>query len=86
MHLCDNNESGLFDLAAEISGVSPQTIIKLWPASVVDPRKVNEIFKKHSKGRDLSDVPARVFTGMMTLVDAINRAGSNMPITGSRRS
>ncbi len=27
LHLCDNNESGLFDLAAEISGVSPQTII-----------------------------------------------------------
>jgi branched-chain amino acid transport system substrate-binding protein len=41
--------------------------------------KVNEIFKKHSKGRDLSDVPARVFTGMMTLVDAINRAGSTDP-------
>ena len=41
--------------------------------------KVNEIFKKHSKGRDLSDVPARVFTGMMTLVDAINRAGSTEP-------
>jgi branched-chain amino acid transport system substrate-binding protein len=38
--------------------------------------KVNAIFKKHSKGRDLSDVPARVFTGFMTLLDAINRAGS----------
>lgn len=41
--------------------------------------KVNEIFKKHSNGRDLSDVPARVFTGMMTLLDAINRAGSTDP-------
>ena len=41
--------------------------------------KVNDIFKKHSNGRDLSDVPARVFTGMMTLIDAINRAGSTDP-------
>lgn len=41
--------------------------------------KVNEIFKKHSNGRGLSDVPARVFTGMVTLVDAINRAGSTDP-------
>lgn len=41
--------------------------------------KVNEIFKKHSNGRDLSDAPARAFTGMMTLLDAINRAGSTDP-------
>ena len=41
--------------------------------------KVNAIFKKHSNGRELSDVPARVFTGMMTLLDAINRAGSTDP-------
>jgi branched-chain amino acid transport system substrate-binding protein len=41
--------------------------------------KVNAIFKKHSNGRDLSDVPARVFTGFMTLVEAINRAGSTDP-------
>jgi branched-chain amino acid transport system substrate-binding protein len=41
--------------------------------------KVNDIFKKHSNGRDLSDVPARVFTGFMTLADALNRAGSTDP-------
>lgn len=41
--------------------------------------KVNVIFKKHSNGRSLSDVPARVFTGIMTLLDAINRAGSTDP-------
>ncbi|MEO8540632.1 MAG: polysaccharide biosynthesis protein, partial [bacterium] len=44
LHLLDNNESGLFDLAAELAGVSPQTIIKLWPANVVDQRKVDDIF------------------------------------------
>ncbi len=44
LHLLDNNESGLFDLAAELNGVSPQTIIKLWPASVVDERKLHDIF------------------------------------------
>jgi branched-chain amino acid transport system substrate-binding protein len=41
--------------------------------------KINSIFKKHSGGRDLSDVPAREFTGFMTLLDAINRAGSTDP-------
>ncbi len=41
--------------------------------------QVNELFKKHSGGRDLSDVPARAFTGFMVLADAINRAGSTKP-------
>jgi branched-chain amino acid transport system substrate-binding protein len=41
--------------------------------------KINTRFKKHSGGRDLSDVPVRAFTGFMTLVDAINRAGSTDP-------
>jgi branched-chain amino acid transport system substrate-binding protein len=40
---------------------------------------VNEMFKKVSGGRDLSDVPARVFTGFLVLADAINRAGSKEP-------
>ncbi len=42
-------------------------------------KDVNERFKKHSNGRDLSDVPVRAFTGFMTLLDAINRAGSTDP-------
>lgn len=46
LHLLDNNESGLFDLAAELSGVSPQTTIKLWPANVVDGRKVEDILHR----------------------------------------
>jgi branched-chain amino acid transport system substrate-binding protein len=41
--------------------------------------KVNELFKKNSGGRDLSDVPAREFTAFMVLMDAINRAGSTDP-------
>jgi len=41
--------------------------------------KVNALFKKHSGGRDLSDVPARAFTGFIALADAINRAGSTDP-------
>jgi branched-chain amino acid transport system substrate-binding protein len=43
-------------------------------------QEVNERFKKHSNGRDLSDVPVRAFTGFMTLMDAINRAGSTDPM------
>lgn len=44
LHLFDNNESGLFDLAAELAAVSPQTVIKLWPANVVDSEKVDDMF------------------------------------------
>ena len=40
---------------------------------------INEVFKKHSGGRDLSDVPARAFTGFMALAVAINNAGSTDP-------
>ena len=41
--------------------------------------EVNAAFKKHSNGRDLSDIPVRAFTGFMVLADAINRAGSTDP-------
>ena len=41
--------------------------------------QVNDLFKKHSGGRDLSDVPARAFTGFMALANAINNAGSTDP-------
>jgi branched-chain amino acid transport system substrate-binding protein len=41
--------------------------------------EINAAFKKHSNGRDLSDVPVRAFTGFMVLADAINRAGSTDP-------
>jgi branched-chain amino acid transport system substrate-binding protein len=40
--------------------------------------QVNELFKKQG-GRDMSDVPARAFTGFLTLADAINRAKSTNP-------
>jgi len=39
---------------------------------------INEMFKKLG-GRDITDVPARAFTGFLTLADAINRAGSTDP-------
>ena len=45
-------------------------------------RQVNELFKTmkdNPGGRDISDVPARVFTGFVTLADAINRAKSVAP-------
>lgn len=40
---------------------------------------VNDVFRQHSGGRDLSDVPARAFTGFMALANAINNAGSTDP-------
>jgi branched-chain amino acid transport system substrate-binding protein len=40
--------------------------------------QVNELFKKQG-GREMSDVPARAFTGFLTLADAINRAKSTNP-------
>lgn len=41
-------------------------------------RALNAIYAKRA-GKDLYDFPARAFTGMMTLLDAINRAGSTDP-------
>jgi branched-chain amino acid transport system substrate-binding protein len=44
--------------------------------------QVNELFKKqkdNTTGREISDVPARAFTGFLTLADAINRARSTSP-------
>ena len=41
-------------------------------------RYVNELFKKRA-GRDLYDSPARAFTGYMTMVEAVDRAGSTSP-------
>ena len=39
---------------------------------------LNAIYAKRA-GKDLYDFPARAFTGMMALLDAINRAGSTTP-------
>ena len=39
---------------------------------------LNAIYLKRA-GKDLYDFPARAFTGIMTLLDAINRAGSTAP-------
>lgn len=41
-------------------------------------KKINELYKAKTN-RDLTDVPARAFTGFYTLVEAINRAGSTDP-------
>jgi branched-chain amino acid transport system substrate-binding protein len=41
-------------------------------------KALNAIYSKRA-GKDLYDFPARSFTGMMTLLDAINRAGSTDP-------
>ncbi|MFD1330675.1 ABC transporter substrate-binding protein [Methylopila musalis] len=41
--------------------------------------KVQELFKKHSNGRELTDIPAREFTSIYVLLDAVNRAGSVEP-------
>ena len=49
-------------------------ITQLKPAAA----KVNELYKK-AAGKDIYDVPARDFTAMLVLLDAINRAGSTDP-------
>jgi branched-chain amino acid transport system substrate-binding protein len=41
-------------------------------------RALNALYTKKA-GKDLYDFPARAFTGMITLLDAINRAGSTDP-------
>ncbi|MBI4561505.1 MAG: ABC transporter substrate-binding protein, partial [Candidatus Rokubacteria bacterium] len=49
---------------------------------LIDKRPVAKVVNEHYKkraGKDLYDFPARAFTGMITLLDAINRAGSADP-------
>jgi len=41
-------------------------------------KALNEIYSKRA-GKDLYDFPARAFTGITTLLDALNRAGSTDP-------
>jgi branched-chain amino acid transport system substrate-binding protein len=40
--------------------------------------RVNDLYKK-KHGADMDEVVARAFTGLLTLADAINRAGSTSP-------
>lgn len=44
LHLLDNNESGLYDLSLELSGISPETKIHLWVANVVEEERIKHIF------------------------------------------
>lgn len=46
LHLLDNNETGLHDLSLELSGVSPETTIRLWVANVADEPRVREIYAR----------------------------------------
>jgi branched-chain amino acid transport system substrate-binding protein len=49
---------------------------------LIDKRPVAKVVNEHYKkraGKDLYDFPARAFTGMITLLDAINRAGAADP-------
>lgn len=41
--------------------------------------KVAEMYRQRYGGKDMDGTPARAFTAMMTLADAINRAGSTQP-------
>jgi len=41
-------------------------------------KKINDLYKAKT-GKDLTDAPARSFTAMLTLAEAINRAGSTDP-------
>ncbi len=41
--------------------------------------KINEIYKKYSRGQNMGDLAMREFTGFMWIADTINRAGSLEP-------
>jgi branched-chain amino acid transport system substrate-binding protein len=49
-------------------------IVKVKPFA----KEVDDLYKART-GKDLTDIPARAFSGFMTLADAINRAGSTDP-------
>jgi len=46
LHLLDNNETGLYDLSFEIAGLSPETMIRLWVANVVNEKRIDTIFQR----------------------------------------
>jgi branched-chain amino acid transport system substrate-binding protein len=53
-----------------------------FPSDLIDKNPVAKALNgpyRARSGKDLYDLPARAFTGMVTLVDALNRAGSTEP-------
>ncbi len=46
LHLFDNNETGLHDLSLELSGVSPETTLRLWVGNVAEEPRVREVFAR----------------------------------------
>jgi branched-chain amino acid transport system substrate-binding protein len=71
------------DFVKEVGKEAEGTLTRApFSTDLIDKRPVaqalNAIYAKRA-GKDLYDFPARAFTGMMTLLDAINRAGSTDP-------
>ncbi|MCC7363066.1 MAG: polysaccharide biosynthesis protein [Dehalococcoidia bacterium] len=46
LHMLDNNESGLHDLSLELAGISPETTIRLWVATIVDEKRIDAVFER----------------------------------------
>ena len=44
LHMLDNNESGLHDLALELAEISPDTVLKLWVGNITDEQRVDAVF------------------------------------------
>ena len=71
------------DFVKEVGREAEGTLTRApFSTDLIDKRPVakalNAIYAKRA-GKDLYDFPARAFTGIMTLLDAINRAGSTTP-------
>ncbi|MBI2159116.1 MAG: ABC transporter substrate-binding protein [Candidatus Rokubacteria bacterium] len=71
------------DFVKEVGREAEGTLTRApFSTDLIDRRPVakalNAIYAKRA-GKDLYDFPARAFTGMMTLLDAINRAGATDP-------
>ncbi len=71
------------DFVKEVGREAEGTLTRApFSTDLIDKRPVakalNAIYAKRA-GKDLYDFPARAFTGMTTLLDAINRAGSTDP-------
>lgn len=67
-------------LGAEANGIISRSPFSMDMAERIPVIKsLNELYKKHSGGRDIEDPPIRSFVGALVLMDAINRAGSTDP-------
>jgi len=75
-----NDSSFLETMGNQATGIISRSPFSMDMADRIPVIKgLNEIYRKHSGGRDIYDPPIRSFVGALVLMEAINRAGAADP-------